>query len=315
MIDKEKEKVDELMTEDFRSVLDLTERLNLQKKVDTDRNWQQLHRRIHTDKKQHLLFPWVRNIAAAMLLPFLGIALYYYLQTERLKSLSGAELETVTAYGVRTRLTLSDGSEVWLNSGSTLAYPKHFTGGERTVELKGEAYFKVQSDREHRFDVKTLDGITVSAYGTEFNVDAYADAPVIKATLAKGHIQAGQGRQTIDLAPSEQLVYNRNSRKAEIKKVNLQVETAWKDGKLVFRRTPMDVIAKKLSRHFNVDVVLQDDELFSYTYSATFTTETLAEILELFEATAPISCVIIEPEKHDEFTFTRKKVIISRKQG
>ncbi len=313
MIDKDKEILDELMTEDFRSVLDLTERLNLQKRVDTDRHWQQLHQRMHTRKKKHFLLPWIRNIAAAMLLPFLGVSLYYYLQAERLKSLSGAELETVTAYGVRTQLTLSDGSEVWLNSGSTLVYPKHFTGGKRTVELKGEAYFKVQSDREHRFDVKTPDGITVSAYGTEFNVDAYADAPVVKATLAKGHIRAGKGNRTIDLAPSEQLVYSRNTQKAEVRKVNLLVETAWKDGKLVFRRTPMEMIAKKLSRHFNVDVILQGDELCDYVYSATFTTETLAEILELFEATAPISCVIIEPERQDEFAFTRKKIIISKK--
>ena len=72
---------------------------------------------------------------------------------------------------------------------------------------------------------------------------------------------------------------------------------AWKDGKLIFRRTPMEEIAKQLSRHFNVNIQLQGKEIFDYTYSATFTTETLVEILSLLEKTAPIQCEITEPQQ------------------
>ena len=223
-------------------------------------------------------------------------------------------LETTTAYGVRTKITLSDGSEVWLNSGSTLSYPEHFTEDKRQVTLSGEAFFKVKSDKDHRFDVQTSDGITVSAYGTEFNVQAYAEEPDIKATLAEGHIQIGQINQSAsqELIPGEQAVYSRHTQQMQVRKANLLVETAWKDGKLVFRRTPMEEIAKQLSRHFNVNIQLQGKEIFDYTYSATFTTETLAEILSLLEKTAPIRCEIIETQQQSDLAFTRKKVIICK---
>ena len=202
-----------------------------------------------------------------------------------------------------------------MNSGSTLSYPERFTKDKRQVTLSGEAFFKVKSDKDHRFDVQTSDGITVSAYGTEFNVQAYAEEPEIKATLAEGHIQIDQTNQPAsqELIPGEQAVYSRHTQQMQVRKANLLVETAWKDGKLVFRRTPMEEIAKQLSRHFNVNIQLQGKEIFDYTYSATFTTETLAEILFLLEKTAPIRCEIIEPQQQSDLAFTRKKVIIRKR--
>ena len=98
-----------------------------------------------------------------------------------------------------------------------------------------------------------------------------------------------------------------------VQKANILVETTWKEGKLVFRRTPMEEIAKQLSRHFNVNIQLQGKEVFEYTYSATFTTETLAEILLLLEKTAPIQYNIIEPKQQSDFAFTRKTIIIKSK--
>ena len=78
-------------------------------------------------------------------------------------------------------------------------------------------------------------------------------------------------------------------------------------------KTAMEEIAKQLSRHFNVNIQLQGKEIFDYTYSATFTTETLAEILSLLEKTAPIRCEIIEPQQQNDLAFTRKKVIIRKR--
>lgn len=301
--------------DDVQPVLELVDRLVMQKGIDVEKNWHQLHARMHHHKQKNQLLTWIRNIAAILLLPLLGLSAYLYYQTNTLKSKSVGLLETTTAYGVRTKITLSDGSEVWLNSGSTLSYPEHFTEDKRQVTLSGEAFFKVKSDKDHRFDVQTSDGITVSAYGTEFNVQAYAEEPDIKATLAEGHIQIGQINQPAsqELIPGEQAVYSRHTQQMQVRKANLLVETAWKDGKLVFRRTPMEEIAKQLSRHFNVNIQLQGKEIFDYTYSATFTTETLAEILSLLEKTAPIRCEIIEPQQQSNLAFTRKKVIIRKR--
>lgn len=312
---KFEEKQEHKADNDVQPVLDLVDRLVMQKGIDVEKNWHQLHTRMHHRKQKNQLLTWIRNIAAILLLPLLGLSAYLYYQTNTLKSKSVGLLETTTAYGVRTKITLSDGSEVWLNSGSTLSYPERFTEDKRQVTLSGEAFFKVKSDKDHRFDVQTSDGITVSAYGTEFNIQAYAEEPEIKATLAEGHIQIDQINQPAsqELIPGEQAVYSRHTQQMQVQKANLLVETAWKDGKLVFRRTPMEEIAKQLSRHFNVNIQLQGKEIFDYTYSATFTTETLAEILSLLEKTAPIRCEIIEPQQQSDLAFTRKKVIIRKR--
>ena len=312
---KFEEKYEHKADDDVQPVLELVDRLVMQKGIDVEKNWHQLHARMHHRKQKNQLLTWIRNIAAILLLPLLGLSAYLYYQTNTLKSKPIRLLETTTAYGVRTKITLSDGSEVWLNSGSTLSYPERFTEDKRQVTLSGEAFFKVKSDKDHRFDVQTSDGITVSAYGTEFNVQAYAEEPEIKATLAEGHIQIDQINQPAsqELIPGEQAVYSRHTQQMQVRKANLLVETAWKDGKLVFRRTPMEEIAKQLSRHFNVNIQLQGKEIFDYTYSATFTTETLAEILSLLEKTAPIRCEIIEPQQQSDLAFTCKTIII-RKQ-
>lgn len=312
---KFEEKQEHKADDDVQPVLELVDRLVMQKGIDVEKNWHQLHARMHHRKQKSQLLIWIRNIVAILLLPLLGLSAYLYYQTSILKSKSVGLLETTTAYGVRTKITLSDGSEVWLNSGSTLSYPERFTEDKRQVTLSGEAFFKVKSDKDHRFDVQTSDGITVSAYGTEFNIQAYAEEPDIKATLAEGYIQIDQINQpdSQELIPGEQAVYSRHTQQMQVRKANLLVETAWKDGKLVFRRTPMEEIAKQLSRHFNVNIQLQGKEIFDYTYSATFTTETLAEILSLLEKTAPIRYEIIKPQQHSDLAFTRKKVIIRKR--
>lgn len=309
------EKYEHKADDDVQPIFELVDRLVMQKGIDVEKNWHQLHARMHHCKQKSQLLIWIRNIAAILLLPLLGLSAYLYYQTNVLNTKPIGLLETTTAYGVRTKITLSDGSEVWLNSGSTLSYPERFTEDKRQVTLSGEAFFKVKSDKDHRFDVQTSDGITVSAYGTEFNVQAYAGEPDIKATLAEGHIQIDQINQPAsqELIPGEQAVYSRHTQQMQVRKANLLVETAWKDGKLVFRRTPMEEIAKQLSRHFNVNIQLQGKEIFDYTYSATFTTETLAEILFLLEKTAPIRCEIIEPQQQNDLAFTRKKVIIRKR--
>ena len=80
---------------------------------------------------------------------------------------------------------------------------------------------------------------------------------------------------------------------------------------MVFRRTEWQ-IAQRLSRHFNVNIILQSKKIFNYKYSATFTTETFEEILQLLEKTAPIKCTMIEPKQASDYLYTRRTVIIEK---
>ena len=301
-----------MMNEEDKKIEDWLGRLQMQRDIDVDKNWKQLHGRIHQEETRRRWLHIAYRAAAILLLPALILSGYLYHRVDQLESLPIEQVELTTAYGVVSKVQLSDGSEVWLNSGSKLIYPKRFEGEERKVFLSGEAYFHVSSDRAHRFEVQTSHGLVVSAYGTEFNVQAYEDETNIIATLANGHIEVEHANtnQREDLQPGEQLVYTKSEDKMQTKKASLLAETAWKEGKIVFRRTPMQEVVRQLSRHFNVDIQLQGKELYTYTYSATFTTETLTEILDLLEKTAPIRCEIIHPEPTADYAFSKKKVLI-----
>ena len=302
----------ELPGADIQRILELTDRLAEQKKIDTDRHWQELSGRIRREERKVRFLHVVRTAAAVLFLPVLLLSGLLFMQLRDWQAQPVEQVELLTAYGVVSKVTLSDGSEVWLNSGSKLVYPKRFTGDERQVSLVGEAYFKVKSNPSRRFDVQTAEGVTVSAYGTEFNVQAYDDDTCVVATLADGNIRVEQSALHLeeDLKPGEQAVFSKRDGKMNRQQANLLVEMAWREGKIVFRRTPMEEVAKELSRHFNVDVRLQGKEVFDYAYSGTFTTETITEILSLLEKSAPISCEIMEPEQQSDYTFSRKKVLI-----
>ena len=302
----------ELPGADVQRILELTDRLAEQKKIDTDKHWQELSGRIRKEERKVRFLHVVRTAAAVLFLPVLLLSGLLFMQLRDWQAQPVEQVELLTAYGVVSKVTLSDGSEVWLNSGSKLVYPKRFTGDERQVSLVGEAYFKVKSNPSRRFDVQTAEGVTVSAYGTEFNVQAYDDDTCVVATLADGNICVEQSALHLeeDLKPGEQAVFSKRDGKMNRQQANLLVEMAWREGKIVFRRTPMEEVAKVLSRHFNVDIRLQGKEVFDYAYSGTFTIETITEILSLLEKSAPISCEIMEPEQQSDYTFSRKKVLI-----
>jgi ferric-dicitrate binding protein FerR (iron transport regulator) len=156
----------------------------------------------------------------------------------------------------------------------------------------------------------------VSAYGTEFNISAYPEDSSMEMTLAEGHIDVTSPDQTNPsvLQRAQQATYSKTTQTMEVSNVNLYTTTAWKDGKIVFRRAGMAEIAKKLARHFNVDIELQGKEISEYAYSATFTTESINEILQLLEKSAPIRCKIIEPNQNQDLTFSKRTVIIQIKK-
>ncbi len=304
-----KKEVDEI-----RFVWEISTELKSHQHIDIKQNWKTLSRRIILDKYGRKFGVFIRTAAAVLLIPVL-IATYSFFKTiKEWNNIPVEQVELTSAYGLVSKIVLPDSSEVWLNSGSSISYPKRFVNNKRKVLLFGEAYFKVKSDKSNRFDVITSNGLEISAYGTEFNVNAYENENRIEATLAKGHIEVSEVSQTTTktLRPGEQAIYHKNSNQMNIEKVNLAVETSWKDGKMIFRRADMHEITQRLARHFNVDIKLEGEELYDYEYSATFTTETLNDILQLLEKTAPIKCTIIEPKQTEDLSYSRRTVIIQR---
>lgn len=103
------------------------------------------------------------------------------------------------------RLVLADGSKVWLNAASRMHFPTAFAGGDRVVELSGEAYFEVAHDEKKPFLVK-MGELTVEVLGTHFNVNAYSNESAIKTTLLEGSVRVKKGNEHILITPNEQVV-------------------------------------------------------------------------------------------------------------
>ncbi len=292
----------------MNTVYDLSENLRKQKAIDTAKAWGKLSRKISRVSFRKKAWDFTRTVAAVVFPLFL---LHQFVIQPMLVAMPIEAITLSSAPGMVTKVILPDGSEAWLNAQSELTYPVRFTGKERRVELSGEAYFKVVADRENRFNVITPEGFTVSAYGTEFNINAYPDELTHQVTLAEGHVEVGTTCSVKkELSVGEKAVLTYSTGQMSVMETDTYVDTAWKDGKMVFRRENLETIVQKLSRKFGVTIHLEGNVLKEYEYTATFTDETLEDILELLKRSAPITYTISKREQLDNDTFSRRIVTI-----
>lgn len=162
------------------------------------------------------------------------------------------------ARGHTFKLTLSDGTEVFLNAGSRLTYPTRFTRAERVVSLEGEAYFKVARDEKHPFIVRTQYTRTC-VLGTEFNVSSYS-ASDTHVTLIAGRVQVEAFGHSRMMEPGQDLCV-REDGSMETNTVDLQSYLYWRDGYFYFDNLPLVDIMKSLGRWYNVGVEFRNTEV------------------------------------------------------
>lgn len=168
----------------------------------------------------------------------------------------------VVPRGETFKLILCDGTEVWLNANSRLVYPTAFIEKERTVFLEGEAYFKVTKDAKP-FIVKT-DYLQTKVLGTEFNVRSYA-AEDSHVTLISGKVQVRSREHApfVDLKPGKDAMLLADGQ-FEVKEVNSEAYTYWRDGYFYFDELPLVDIMKSIGRWYNVNVIFRNEEAMSY---------------------------------------------------
>ncbi|HHV86715.1 MAG TPA: DUF4974 domain-containing protein [Petrimonas sp.] len=164
----------------------------------------------------------------------------------------------IVPYGKRSTLTLSDGSKVWLNSGSVLEFPAQFTGANREVHLvSGEMYIEVAQNRQKAFHIRTSD-FSVKVYGTKFNVSTYADSPQ-SVVLVEGRVSLQPtDKQETFLSPNEQAIYSDNGT-FNTQKVDVNPFISWKNGYLEFNKTPMTEVLKQIGRYYNLSFDFGND--------------------------------------------------------
>lgn len=153
-------------------------------------------------------------------------------------------------------MTLSDGSQIWLNAGSSITYPVAFIGNERDVSVTGEAYFEVAHDRAKPFIVSKGD-LQVQVLGTRFNINAYDDESDTRVTLLQGSVKVKEGEKEGLLQPGQQAQVRSGIK--IISTIDEEKVMAWKNGLFIFDRADIRDVMRQLARWYDLDVQYADD--------------------------------------------------------
>jgi ferric-dicitrate binding protein FerR (iron transport regulator) len=256
-------------------------------------------------------------IAASLLLFLYGLAASYSLITAK----QTVEYHSIsTQKGEKSKLTLSDGTIIWLNSESKVEYPADIKRKHVEILLDGEAYFDVAENTKRNFIVKTS-SIDIAVTGTRFNVKSYNNENTVEATLEKGEIiitgNIGNKKinQPVILKPNEQARLIKNRKQIEItnnneknirtidttpisernildekneihpelrihENVTAELYTSWKDGKLMFKSESFKELALEMERWFDVEITILNKELEEKKFTGVFEKETIEQALE-----------------------------------
>ncbi|GGJ95020.1 FecR family protein [Parabacteroides faecis] len=218
--------------------------------------------------------------------------------------------------GMRTSLNLPDGTVAYLNSGTILSYPLSYDKKERRVTLTGEAYFKVAHNLEQPFIVSVAnDRMRVKVLGTEFNLQSYEDEKIVQTTLVLGSvniemIEKGNVVSEVDLKPSEKAVYDVTSGIVSVAKVNTEYDTAWIDGRLMFKDMPLPEVLKKLAYFYNVRFEVKDSVINSYRFTGTFDNKQLSQVLDYLRISSRIQYTIDHIKLDDSLKVQHTTVVL-----
>jgi len=270
------------------------------------------------------------RIAASWLIFFVigGVASGLFMNQPAQVKINPEILTKITApLGSISVVDLPDGTKVWLNAGSKITYNDSYGKLKREVQLTGEAYFDVITNKHMPFIVETSD-IMVKALGTKFNVKAYPDEKTITATLEEGKIEVlslltPDSKEPIILKPSEMVTYYKQDKMSMISdkkttkekpvketdkddklemipNIKTELVTSWKDETWIIESEPLGKLAPVLERRFNMEITFESDEIMNYKFNGRIQNETIEQILTAIELSAPI-----------QYRFEKNRIILS----
>ncbi len=194
-----------------------------------------------------------------------------------------------TPRGGQYELLLADGTRVWLNAASSLRFPISFEGNDRTVDLEGEAYFEVARNEQSPFRVN-VDGTPIEVLGTHFEVNAYHDEGVLKATLLEGRIRVGRtgAEAGVILEPGQQAQVSAAGSIGIFNSPDIADVMAWKNGLFQFRATDIYSIMRQVARWYDVDVNYEGDKIKQTFYGSIPRSVTAINLFKVLEETGAV---------------------------
>lgn len=251
------------------------------------------------------------KVAAVLLLPLLVYTAVSLVSKDNKQETAWAEIYAPP--GSRTHFLLPDGSKGWLNSNTKLKYPLDFKHN-RHLNLTGEAYFEVVKNKDLPFTV-TTPNLDVKVLGTIFSVSALEEECCTEVILEQGSVEIDNpaiGLKSV-ITPDQKFVLNNQDKKFQITTLNAQQYNAWKDGMLIFRNEPLSDVFKRLSRWYNVNIQVTDEQIKRYKYRATFQNEPIEEVIRLIALTLPIEYKIQKRAYNEDGIYAVREILIMKK--
>lgn len=261
---------------------------------DVDQAFERFRKRTGLDQSGRQSYKWYRTWSvAAVAIVLLGlITVTAYWQGSRQIQSNFSDIVVEAPLGSKTKLTLPDGSTVWLNAGSKMIYSQGFGVSDRKLAFQGEGYFEVEKNDEMPFLVQTHD-VNVTVVGTKFNFRNYPEDEEAVVELLEGKVALEnqlKGEVVRYLSPNEKMVLHKATGEMDITSAKVKEATLWTENILLFDEDLLPDIVRKLERSYHVQIEIDNEDLKQARFYGQFNQleQNIYDVLDMLSETGKL---------------------------
>lgn len=261
---------------------------------DVDQAFERFRKRTGLDQSGKQSYKWYRTWSvAAVAIVLLGlITVTAYWQGSRQIQSNFSDIVVEAPLGSKTKLTLPDGSTVWLNAGSKMVYSQGFGVSDRRLVFQGEGYFEVEKNDEMPFLVQTHD-VNVTVVGTKFNFRNYPEDEEAVVELLEGKVALeNQLKEEVVryLSPNEKMVLHKATGEMDITSTKVKEATLWTESILLFDEDLLPDIVRELERSYHVQIEIENEDLKQTRFYGQFNLleQTIYDVLDMLSETGKL---------------------------
>lgn len=261
---------------------------------DVDQAFERFRKRTGLDQSGKQSYKWYRTWSvAAVAIVLLGlITVTAYWQGSRQIQSNFSDIVVEAPLGSKTKLTLPDGSTVWLNAGSKMVYSQGFGVSDRRLAFQGEGYFEVEKNDEMPFLVQTHD-VNVTVVGTKFNFRNYPEDEEAVVELLEGKVALEnqlKGEVVRYLSPNEKMVLHKATGEMDITSAKVKEATLWTENILLFDEDLLPDIVRELERSYHVQIEIDNEDLKQTRFYGQFNQleQNIYDVLDMLSETGKL---------------------------
>ncbi len=257
-----------------------------------DKAWKKVESRIFDKPTRNLFSTFLRQAAIFLATLVSGAILYHFVSTIDQETVYS---EIKVPLGQMSEVTLPDGSNIWLNSGSSIKYSNEFAKGNRDIYLDGEAFFEVTPNKSSPFSLKTKN-LEILVTGTSFNVFAYGNEKQHSIALVDGKVNllSSTGKKIKELKQGQLATYTEGDNTIVLSRFDKEFYTSWVDGTIVFKMEKLEDIVPKLERWYNINIQIEEPAVKEFRFTGKILKNKPVE--QIFKALQ-----VMEPELNYQF--------------